>query len=116
MLLYRLVRGKRRFKFIANLAASLFIGSLAELLVTIPSHLIVSRRPGCLVGLGTMLGMAAGVYVLFWAFGPAILLLYLYPEYRRHRNDRLCPGCEYDLRGADHVRCPECGYVLRPEK
>lgn len=24
----------------------------------------------------------------------------------------MCPGCDYDLRGLDHARCPECGKEL----
>lgn len=25
------------------------------------------------------------------------------------RRERRCERCDYDLRGADHERCPECG-------
>lgn len=52
-------------------------GSLVELLVTVPSHIIVSRRPGCFVGIGTMCGIIAGLCVMLWAFGPGIVLLFL---------------------------------------
>jgi rubrerythrin len=35
---------------------------------------------------------------------------------RRRRRRRLaagaCPACGYDLRGAEHERCPECGEVV----
>ena len=52
--------------------ALLLAGSLAELLASIPSHLIVRRRPGCFVGIGTMMGIMAGVYVMLFCFGPMI--------------------------------------------
>jgi hypothetical protein len=52
-------------------------GSLVELLVTVPSHIIVSRRPGCFVGMYTMCGIIAGLCVMLWAFGPGIALLFL---------------------------------------
>jgi hypothetical protein len=47
------------------------------MLAAVPSHLIVSRRPGCLVGLATAIGIVAGIYVMMWSFGPAIFLLFL---------------------------------------
>ena len=52
-------------------------GSLVELLVAVPSHIIVSRRPGCFVGMCTLFGIIAGLCVMLWAFGPGIALLFL---------------------------------------
>lgn len=68
---------KQRYKTVRNLISSMFAGSLLTLIVTIPSHIIVSKRPGCLVGLGTSMGICSGVFVMFWAFGPGIILLFL---------------------------------------
>ncbi|MGB7158169.1 MAG: zinc ribbon domain-containing protein [Tepidisphaeraceae bacterium] len=31
---------------------------------------------------------------------------------RRRAGNRLCPTCGYDLRGAAHDRCPECGHLV----
>jgi hypothetical protein len=97
----------------ARLSAWILAGSLLELLACVPMHLIVSRRPGCLVGLFTMLGIISGCLVACFAFGPAIVLLFLRP---RHREElaaaadgaRHCDVCGYDLR-ASTARCPECG-------
>jgi predicted amidophosphoribosyltransferase len=44
--------------------------------------------------------------VLFWAFGPGILLLFLRPTHPRRGH---CPRCGYLLRGLPEPRCPECG-------
>lgn len=73
-------RARERFEAMRRMTKFVLAGSLAELLACIPSHIIVSRRPGCLVGLGTGMGVAAGVYVMFWSFGPGILLLFLRPK------------------------------------
>ena len=111
ILLYFHVRYHPRFRAISRIANMLFAGSLLELLATVPSHVIVSRRPGCLVGIMTMMGIIAGCSVMFFSFGPMILLLFLRPRYRREQLDDthpICQACGYDLR-ASTERCPECG-------
>ena len=77
LLLFIYCQGWERFTVIGKLTGLIFAGSLASFLVSIPAHIIVSRRPGCFVGLFTALGIASGIYVMFWSFGPAILLLFL---------------------------------------
>ena len=67
----------QRYHAIFHLARLVFAGSVAEMLAAVPSHLIVSRRPGCLVGLATAIGILSGMYVMIWSFGPAIFLLFL---------------------------------------
>ncbi|MCZ7648889.1 MAG: hypothetical protein M5U26_27140 [Planctomycetota bacterium] len=75
VLFYVRTRGLPKLALLERLAKWLLLGSLAETLGCIPAHILVSRRPGCLVGLQTAAGIAAGVLVMFWAFGPGILLL-----------------------------------------
>ncbi len=70
-------RRKERYKVIRNLISSLLAGSLIELMVSIPSHIIVSRRPGCMMGVDTAIAITCGVGVMLWAFGPGIILLFL---------------------------------------
>lgn len=105
-----------RFTVLRKLNTWLFAGSLAELLATVPSHVIVSRRPGCLVGIGTAIGISAGCAVMLFSFGPAIVILFLRPRWRAEMADGVpyCPACGYDLR-ASPVRCPECGLPVGRE-
>ena len=70
-------RDTERYKTLRNLVATLIAGSLIELLVAIPSHIIVIRRPGCFVGLMTACGIIGGIFVMLWAFGPGIIFLFL---------------------------------------
>ncbi len=61
LLLFIYCQGWERFTVIGKLTGLIFAGSLASFLVSIPAHIIVSRRPGCFVGLFTALGIASGV-------------------------------------------------------
>jgi hypothetical protein len=80
-----------RYTVARKLLSALFRGSLLELLVAIPSHIIVSRRPGCFVGMMTGLGVSGGIAVMLWAFGPGIILLFLRKRYRRESRQEIQP-------------------------
>jgi hypothetical protein len=106
-----------RFRLMSSLTRYLFAGSLAELIATVPAHMIVSRRPGCFVGLLTIIGIISGIGVMLFSFGPMIVLLFLRPRLRAETfdpNRPICPACGYDLRATPH-RCPECGLLTGVE-
>ena len=113
VLFFSRLRDKPRYAVLRKLTTWVFAGSLAELLATVPSHVIVSRRPGCLVGLSTAIGIIAGIGVMFFSFGPAIAILFLRPRWRAENEAGIpyCPACGYDLR-ASRERCPECGLPI----
>ncbi len=117
VLLWVYAQGMDRYKTLSRFATLLFAGSLAELMAAVPAHVIVSKRPGCLVGLFTMLGIIAGIYVMLFSFGPAIVLLFLRPRYRREQMEdaTACQKCGYNLTGtlmAGRTECPECGAAI----
>lgn len=76
-------RKEDRYGIARKLVLAVLGGSLVELLVSIPSHIIVSKRPGCLVGLLTGIGITGGLAVMLWAFGPGIVLLFLRDRHKR---------------------------------
>lgn len=110
VLLFVYARNWQRYQVMSRIARMLFAGSLLELLATVPSHVIVIRRPGCFVGILTMLGIIAGLNVMLFSFGPMLVVLFLRPRYRSEKalGTHFCAHCGYDLR-ASKDRCPECG-------
>jgi len=51
-------------------------GSILELLIVIPSHIIVRRRGDCCAPLGTFWGIATGISVMLLCFGPGVFYLF----------------------------------------
>ncbi len=100
VLLYVYARNLQRYEAIFRLAQWVFAGSLAELLATVPSHLIVTRRGGCFAGIGTGLGIYAGLCVMIWSFGPGIFLLFLQEVHRRERRGKGPPESAPPAHGA----------------
>ena len=92
-------RDMERYRVIKRLTATVLAGSLVELLASVPSHIIVSRRPGCFVGMLTAMGVAGGIYVMMWAFGPGIVLLFLREKRQNEleRAKREQPGPPEDM-------------------
>jgi len=72
-----------RYKTLKKLISTIITGSLIELLIAVPSHLIVTRRGGWLVDLLTACGITGGIAVMLWAFGPGIILLFLYERQKK---------------------------------
>ena len=62
-------------------------GSILELLVAVPSHIIVRRRGDCYAPLGTFWGIATGISVMLLCFGPGVFFLFM--ERCRRRQPKM---------------------------
>jgi len=101
-----------RYTQSGKMIRALVSGSLLATFVTVPVHIWAAdqREYYCFRGTYTTLVLAGTV--LFWAFGPGIVLLYMRERYRRVKLLHLCANCGYDLRGtlaAGRHEFPECG-------
>jgi hypothetical protein len=62
--------------FISNITSWLLKGSILELLVAIPSHIISRSRGECCAPPLTLVGIITGIAIALMSFGPGIFFLY----------------------------------------
>lgn len=71
--------------WVASVSRYLLAGSILELLVAVPAHVWVRRRDECCADLGTFWGLAMGISVMLFSYGPGVLFL-LVARARRKRG------------------------------
>lgn len=77
---------------VARLMTGLLRGSILELLVAIPSHIVARRRDDCCAPALTFLGLVTGLALMLMSFGPGVLYLFA----RRLRELRRAQEAEPD--------------------
>jgi hypothetical protein len=65
-------------------------GSILELIIAVPSHIIVRRRDDCCAPAGTFWGIATGISIMLLCFGPGVFFLFV------ERFERLKPKTQSD--------------------
>jgi hypothetical protein len=95
--------------FLRRIAATLFAGTIVEVLAILPFDLVARRHNDCWCARGTLWGVTLGVFAGLVLLGPATLLLLLARRRRRWPGGR-CQACGADV-GEDLriARCPACG-------
>jgi len=88
------IRGGRQ-NFMKRLVRSLIVGSILELLVAVPAHVLARTRNYCCAGFGTFWGIASGISVMLFAFGPAVFVLFArrYGDLRHRRAVKAPAPC-----------------------
>ena len=73
---YRMNRASPAMDVITQQCRYLLKGSILELLVAVPTHIVARMRDYCCAGFWTFLGIAFGVAVMLFSFGPGVFFLF----------------------------------------
>jgi hypothetical protein len=71
----------------ATQSGTLLTGSILELLVAVPTHIVARHRSECCAGGYSFFGLCLGISVMLFAFGPSVFFLYL-ARWRRLQSRR----------------------------
>jgi hypothetical protein len=70
------VYGRGSSDWVTRATSWLLRGSVLELLVAVPSHVIVRRRNDCSAPMATGFGIVTGIAIMLLSFGPSVLFLF----------------------------------------
>ena len=73
----RLGRTTEPADLISRQCRFLLKGSILELLIAVPTHIVARYRGYCCAGFMTFIGLTMGVSVMLFSFGPAVFFLYV---------------------------------------
>jgi hypothetical protein len=72
----RMSRNVETTDWLSRQCRLLFKGSILELLIAVPTHIVARYRDYCCAGFMTFIGLTMGVSVMLFSFGPAVFFLY----------------------------------------
>lgn len=72
----RMSRRMEPTDLVSRQCRALLKGSILELLVAVPTHIVARYRDYCCAGFMTFIGLTMGVSVMLFAFGPAVFFLF----------------------------------------
>ena len=76
LVFYRWSKDLEPKTFVGRQCKLLFAGSVLELLVAVPTHILARSRDYCCAGFSTFVGIALGISVMLLSFGPGVFFLY----------------------------------------
>ena len=76
MMFYRYAKDDDPNALVKRSTRWLLRGSILELLVVVPSHIIVRRRDDCCAPMGTFWGITTGISIMLLCFGPGVFFLF----------------------------------------
>jgi hypothetical protein len=84
VLFYRATRGANPPDVISRQCRLMLRGSILELLVAVPTHIVARSRDYCGAGFMTFIGLTLGISVMLFSYGPAVFFLYVERWRRLH--------------------------------
>lgn len=84
LIFFRSSRKSEPQDLVSRLCKSLLKGSIAELLIAVPTHIVARSRDYCCAGFMTFIGLALGLSVMLFSFGPGVFFLFVARWRRLH--------------------------------
>ncbi len=84
LVFFRMSRQTTPRDWLTRTCRLLFKGSILELLVAVPTHIVARYRNYCCAGMLTFVGLAMGISVMLFSFGPAVFFLFVERWQRLH--------------------------------
>lgn len=103
---YKATKGVAPETQLGTLRRFLWSGSILELLVAIPTHIVARHRDYCCAGFLTFVGLTCGISVMLFAFGPAVYFLFAERWKRLHPKEAeaLAASADAPARTVDMAR------------
>ncbi|MBN1429988.1 MAG: hypothetical protein JXB07_16585 [Anaerolineae bacterium] len=76
VIFYRLSRNEAPGDLISRLCRYLLGGSILELLIAVPTHIVARSRDYCCAGFMTFIGITLGISVMLFSYGPGVFFLF----------------------------------------
>jgi len=76
LIFHRFSRSSAASDLITQQCRYLLKGSILELLVAVPTHIVARARDYCCAGVYTFVGIAFGISVMLFSFGPGVFFLF----------------------------------------
>ncbi len=84
LIFFRMSRMEEAGDFVSRLCRWLLRGSILELLVAVPTHIVARYRDYCCAGVMTFIGLTMGMSVMLFSFGPGVFFLFAARWQRLH--------------------------------
>ena len=84
IMFYRASHGGEPRDLISRQCRLMLRGSILELLIAVPTHIVARYRDYCCAGFMTFIGLTMGVSVMLFAYGPAVFFLFVERWKRLH--------------------------------
>jgi hypothetical protein len=81
---YRISRAMEADDWVSRLCKWLLRGSVLELLIAVPTHIVARCRDYCCAGAMTFIGLTLGISVMLFSFGPGVFFLFVARWRRLH--------------------------------
>ncbi len=88
LVFFRMSRSMEPTDIVSRQCRLLLKGSVLELLIAVPTHIVARYRNYCCAGFMTFIGLTMGVSVMLFAFGPAVFYLFVERWKRLHPTPR----------------------------